>query len=124
MKKSTVGTIVKFTFDNLEPLEFDTATLSDANKAHCIPFAMEHRLGDMAAIAKSKDNNYTVTEDMRRVKVAAGIAHYTKSDATWNMRGDGAPTLNPHVAELAQKRNCTYAEAMAYIAQKALAELA
>ena len=125
MKKQIVGNLVKFTFEeDVPPLTFDCTKMSGANRAYAIPFAMCHRLGDMAAIPKSdKDGNVrVVTEAMRRAEIAAGIAHYESATDEWNLKASSRPIAqNPVWLKLAEKRGVSY-EVIA--AEKAAADLA
>ena len=125
MKKSIVGNLVRFTFDDgLESLEFDCNKLSITNRAYAVPFGMCHRLGDMAAIQKSAENKYTVTEAMRRAEVAAGIAQYNVAE-TWDMsKGARAAPMNPTILKIAAKFNITYEQAMVKVAEQFLADMA
>jgi hypothetical protein len=123
MKKSITGNLVKFTFDdNVAPLTFDCTKMSGTNRAYAIPFGMCHRLGDMAAISKSEDNHYTVTEAMRREAILEGIAYYEDSaNMDWSVRKAHVIAQNPVWLKLAEKRGVAY-EVIA--AEKAAADLA
>ena len=127
MKKSIVGNLVKFTFDEgVLPLTFDCTKMSGANRAYAIPFGMCHRLGDMAAIPKSdKDGNVrVVTEAMRREEVAAGAAHYESGSDDWNLKASARPQAqNPTWLAIATKRGVSYDVVAAEKAAADLAEL-
>lgn len=126
MKKAIVPNTqqIRFTFEGLEPLTFDAAKVSDANREYSILNGFLHRLGDMAAIPKqdSKGNVVVVTEQMRRDAIAAGIAHYESGTSDWNMKGGGrvAPQ-NPVILQVAAKFDISYEEASAKIVNDMLA---
>jgi hypothetical protein len=125
MKKQIVGQVVTFTFeDGVAPVSFDCNLLSRENAEYAVPFAMGHRLGDNAAIQKSKENNFIVTEAMRRAAIVELIEHYQSGTADWSPKAKAkAAPQNATILAIAAKRGCTYAEAEAYIAEKMLAEL-
>ena len=125
MKKTIIGQVVKFTFDGgLEPVEFDCAKLSAANREYAVPFAMCHRLGDAAAIPKSAENGYTITEQMRREEVAGLAAHYASGSDQWNVKASArAPTQNPAILKLATALGLTYEETQAKLVADAMAAL-
>ncbi len=131
MKKAIVGNLVRFTFDpengtTQSTLTLDCTKLSGAVRAYCVPSAMSHRLGDMAAIArKSADGSIiTVTEKMRHDTVEAGIAHYESGTADWDMRVARAPAQNPTWVLIAEKRGVSYDVIAAEHAQADLDALA
>ena len=126
MKKSIVGNLVKFTFeDDVPPLTFDCTKMSGANRAYAIPFGMCHRLGDMAALSRAdKDGNVrTITEAMRREAIAEGVAHYESGAEAWELRTARAPAQSPTIAKIAEKLGITYAEAEAKVAEQMLNEM-
>ena len=126
MKKTIEGTKVTFTFaDGVEPFTFDTEAMTPECKAHAIPFGMGHRLGDAAAIAKSADNGYIVTEAMRRAAIVELADYYAGGATAWNMRVAGKKEAPKNAAfiKLAEAWGCTYDEAMAKMAERALAEM-
>ena len=127
MKKAIVGNLVKFTFDeNLPGYVFDCTKMSGANRAHAIPFAMSHRLGDSAAIARKQPDGSVVviTEQMRRANVAElGDWLQTGTDQ-WDMRTVRAPVQNPVWAAMAEKRGVGYDVIAAEHAQADLDALA
>lgn len=127
MKKAIIGNLVKFTFDDgVEALTFDCTKMSGANRAYAIPFAMCHRLGDMAALSRSdKDGNVRViTEAMRRAEVAQGVAHYESDTAEWELRTARTVAQNPVWAAIAAKRGVDYATIATEHAQADLDALA
>lgn len=125
MKKSIVGNVVTFTFaDNVAPYVFDCSALTDEIKAYSVPFAMGHRLGDNAAIQKSEENGFKVTEQMRRDAVAELGDYYAGGATEWNLKGAArAPKENPIILQIATKRKITYAEAEAFLAAQFLTDM-
>lgn len=127
MKKDidvTKGTIT-FTFDGLEPVVLNIAKVSTENREYAALFGLMSNVGDKAAIQKSAENGFKVTEEMRRAEVVAGVAHFESGSTSWTMKAKArAEPLNPHIQAIAEKRNCTYGEALAWFNEKLMAELA
>lgn len=126
MKKAIVGTAVKFTFDGLEPLVFESTKAATETRDYAEMHGWMSRLGDMAAIPKAqKDGSViTVTEAMRRDAILEGITHYESGTEDWAMKASvRAAPQNPAVLKLATALNITYEEAMAKLAEMALAEM-
>lgn len=127
MKKSIAGNLVKFTFEEgVAPLSFDCTKMSGANRAYAIPFAMCHRLGDMAALSRTLPDGTvrTITEAMRREAVAEGIAHYESATEAWELRTVRTIPQNPVWLAMAEKRGVDYATIAAERAQADLDALA
>ena len=117
---------VTFTFDdNLEPVTIMAGNVSAANQEYAILFGLGHRIGDNAAIAKSKDNNYTVTEAMRREAVLEMVEHLQSGTDEWNMKASArrAPQ-DQTILAIATKQGISYEEAQAKIAAAFLTDLA
>ena len=126
MKKSVNGTLVTFTFDGAEPLTFDATKAHAANRAQAEMHGWLQRLGDAAAIEKTAENGYRVTDAMRRAAIEPLIAHYQSGAEAWSMRTSGrAPVrvLNPLVVQLATNRGITYEEAERLWNEAAMAAL-
>jgi len=127
--KKTINTAtqsVTFTFDGLESVTLAMSKVSPENRAYAALHGMAARVGDNAAIAKSAENNFTVTEAMRRAEVESMVKFYENAEnKDWNMRvaGPRAPVFNPHIQAIAEKRNCTYEEAAVWFNEKLMAEL-
>lgn len=123
MKKQIVGKVVTFTFeDNVPAVSFDCALLSRQNAEYAVPFGMGHRLGDNAAIQKCKENNFTVTEAMRRAAIVELIEHYQSGSIEWSPKAKAkTPAINPTWAAIAEKRGMTYE---AYVAERVAKDLA
>lgn len=128
--KKTINTLtqtVTFTFDGLEPVTLSAASVSPANATYAMLHGFAARIGDNAAIAKSAENNFTVTEAMRRAEVEKMVEFYADaSNVDWNMRvaAPKAAPLNPAITAIAAKLGKTYEEAMAWYNAKLMAELA
>lgn len=129
MKKviNEVTQTVTFTFeDGLEPIVLAMSQVHPANATYAMLHGFAARVGDNAAIQKSAENNYTVTEAMRRDAVKELVDHYASGSADWSPKAKAkakAEKLNPHIMAIAQKRNCTYEEAQAWFNAKLMAEL-
>ena len=127
MKKAidAVAQTVTFTFeDGLAPIVLAMAQVNPANTTYAMLHGFAARVGDNAAIQKSAENNYTVTEAMRREAVAELVDHYASGSADWSPKAKAKKeTFNPHIMAIAHKRNCTYAEAQAWFNAKLMAEL-
>lgn len=128
MKKAIDATArtVTFTFDNdLPPVTCSAAKISSANLEFAALFGLGHRIGDNAAIAKSKDNNYTVTEAMRREAVIEMVEHLESGTSDWNMKASArkAPQ-DATILAIAAKQGISYEEAQAKIAAQFLNDLA
>jgi hypothetical protein len=127
MKKviNAAAQTVTFTFDgDLLPVVLRMADVSPANATYAMLHGFAARVGDNAAIQKSAENNYTVTEDMRREAVLELVNHYRTGSEDWSPKAKAkAAPLNPHIMAIAQKRNCTYEEAQAWFNAKLMAEL-
>jgi hypothetical protein len=127
MKKviNAVAQTVTFTFEgDLAPIVLAMSQVNPANATYAMLHGFAARIGDNAAIQKSAENNYTVTEAMRREAVAELVDHYASGSADWSPKAKAkAEKLNPHIMAIAQKRNCTYEEAQAWFNAKLMAEL-
>ena len=128
MKKTidAVARTVTFTFDGLAPVIFGLGTVSQQNQDYATLHGFAARIGDNAAIQKSADNGFKVTEAMRREAVLELTEHYASGSTDWSpvARKPKAAPQNATILAIAAKRGCTYAEAEAWIAEKMLAELA
>ena len=125
MKKSinTAARTVTFTFEGLEPVVFHAARAS-ASETIALLFGWTNKIGDCAAIQKSAENSYRVTEAMRRAEIEAAVKHH-EAGGEWNVRAAGpkAAPLNAAVLEIAQKLNCSYDMALAMMAQDFIAKM-
>ena len=124
MKCKPEGKKLVFTFDGLASIVFD-AEQATVNRQDAEMHGFEQKIRDNAAISrKQKDGTVIdVTEAMRRDAVQEMVTHLTTSTA-WNMvKAQRAAPQNPTILAIANKRDCTYAEAEAWIAEKMLAEM-
>jgi len=141
--KKTINTItqtVTFTFDGyadkeglvlnpaLAPVTLGIADVSPANATYAMLHGFAARIGDAAAIPKSAENKFTVTEAMRRAEVEGMVNFYSNAEnVEWNQRVAAGPkkaAFNPAIQAIAEKRGSTYEEAMAWFNAKLMAELA
>lgn len=127
MKKAidTKARSVTFTFDEgLAPVTCDASKISPSNLDYAALFGLGHRIGDNAAIAKSKDNNYTVTEAMRREAVLEMVEHLQSGTDEWNLKASArrAPQ-DATILAIAAKQGISYEEAQAKIAAAFLTDL-
>ena len=118
---------ITFTFDGLPEVVFDANKASTPNQTYAMLHGFGARIGDNAAIAKSPENNFTVTEAMRREEVANMASFYCNADNhDWNMKvaaGPKKPAINPTWAKMAEMKGCDYATIAAEMAERDIAEL-
>ena len=134
MKKvinAAAGTIT-FRFDGADgktdagqDVVFEVAKVAANNRAYAELHGFAARIGDAAALTKSAENGYRVTEAMRRAEVEALVTHYHSGSDQWNVRvaTTRAAPLNPVILAIAQKMGCSYEEAQAKVAAQFLATL-
>lgn len=126
MKKviNATSQTVTFTFEGLEPVVLGMSQVSPANATYAMLHGFAARIGDKAAIQKSEENNFKVTEAMRRAAVIEMIDHYASGTDQWELKASArlAP-INPAIAKLAERLGKTYEEAQAWFAAKLEAEL-
>ena len=116
---------VRFEFDDgLPSYTLYVADMHDTNQRRMTCAGIIQRVGDEAAISKSAENGYKVTDAMRREAVAGLGDHYRSGSIEWSPKAKAktAPQ-NPHIAAIAVKRGCSYEEAMKWFAAKLQAEL-
>ena len=124
MKITLSGNLVNFTFDGAEPLTLDTTKAHESDKHIAMLMGFSDKCRDAAAIPKTLENNYTITEAMRRAAIAPMVERFEKGEASWNIRVAKTPAENPVIRKIAEKRGITYTEAQALIAEQFLNELA
>lgn len=127
MKKSinAITRTVTFTFDGLEPIVMHAEKMSAANYEYACLHGLAARIGDAAALSKSAENGFTVTEAMRRAEVQALVTFYENAEnKDWSVRA-AAPKVvfNPVIQRAAEKMGKTYEEAAAWYNAKLMAEL-
>lgn len=129
MKKTinTTAQTVTFSFEGgLAPITLAMKDVSPANATYAMLHGFAARVGDAAAISKTAENNFTVTEAMRRDEISAMVDFYTTpGNDQWNMKvaTPKAAPIKPAIQAIATKLGKTYAEAMAWYNAKLMAEL-
>lgn len=116
---------VRFEFDDgLPSYTLLVADMSATNKARMACAGISQRLGDNAAIQKSAENGYKVTEAMRREAVVELGDFYKSGSEDWSPKAKAkAAPLNPVILQIAEKLNISYEEAQAKVAAQFLADL-
>jgi hypothetical protein len=118
---------VTFTFDGLAAITIAITAMSEENRVYAALHGMAARIGDNAAITKSVENNFTVTEAMRRAEVATMVEFYSNAgNHDWNVKvatGPRKPALNPTWVKMAELANVEYSVIAAKMAERDLAEL-
>lgn len=99
--------LIEFTFEGgLTAVTLDPARLSGETKLTAMHHGLLQKIGDAAAIPKSAENNYTVTEAMRRDAVLAMTEQLIEG---WNAPAKSrAPAKSPVIAALAAKAGVDY----------------
>lgn len=106
---------VTFTFeDGLVPVTVGLDQFNESVTLHATLHGLSQKIGDAAAISKSEENGYVVTEGMRQQAVVGMIDQLLAGD--WNAKGTRAPKMHPSIVKLAAKWGCTYEEAERKIA--------
>ena len=130
MKKvlNVIDQTVTFAFgDDLAPVTLAMRDVSPANATYAMLHGFGARIGDNAAIAKSPENNFTVTEAMRRAEVVGLVEFYANADnLDWEQRkatGPRKPAINPTWAKMAELSGRTYEAIAAEMAERDIAEL-
>ena len=127
MKKviNTAAQAVTFTFEGLAPVTLSMSDVTPANATYAMLHGFAARIGDNAAIQKSAENGFNVTETMRREAVLELVNHYTSGSTDWNTRvSERKPAQNPLWLRLAQARGVSYEVIAAEKVAADLAELA
>ena len=127
MKKviNTAAQTVTFTFDGCETVTLSMADVTPANATYAMLHGFAARIGDNAAIQKSAENNFTVTEAMRREAVLELVNHYTSGSVEWNLKvAERKAPQHPLWQQLAIKRGVSYDVIAAEKTAEVLAELA
>lgn len=126
MKKAISGGLVQFTFEGLDPLTFDPAKASAANREYAALHGWMARLGNAAALSRTmKDGTVrTVTEAMRRDAVAELVAFYESGAEAWEPKGGTRQAFNPQIQKIAAAKGISYAEAQIWWADHEAAILA
>ena len=126
MKKSINSSMqtVTFTFDGLAPVVFNPGLANVETRQYAMLHGFCARIGDNAAIQKSADNGYVVTELMRREAVLELVTHYESGTENWNVKQAARSVkLNPAILKLAEALGLTYEETQAKLVEDAMAAL-
>lgn len=127
MKKviDTIAGSVTFTFDGLESITIHAEAMSAANYNYAVLHGLAARIGDAAALTKSPENNFTVTEAMRRAEVEALVKFYeNKDNVDWNIKVRTPKiAINPTWAKMAELSGRPYEEIAADMARRDIEEL-
>lgn len=119
MKKliDTAANTITFTFDAGEPVVFNPAVTSEANRTYAILHGFSARIGDSAAQFK--------TEAERRAAILNMVAHYSDNASEWNVAKSASKPApqNPVILEIASRLGLTYEAALAKCAGDMLANL-
>ena len=114
---------VTFTFDGLDSVTMRCEQMSAENYEYACLHGMAARIGDAAALTKNAENNFTVTEAMRRAEVAAMVEFYENRDnGDWNMKvaRTAKIAINPTWAKMAELSGVAYEVIAAQMAQRDL----
>ena len=125
MKLSINGNRIKFTFDDVESLEFDAEKItSEAVRNSAMMLGFSNKLRDCAALERKNSDGTVraITEQMRRDAVRPMIEHL-ESGGEWAVKSARVAPQNPTIAAIAGKLGITYAEAEAKIAERMLADI-
>lgn len=115
---------VEFTFEGLEPVLMRLDDMARVNRERMACAGISQRIGDNAAITKSAENGYRVTEAMRREAVLELVEHYRSGSTEWSPKAKAkGPAQNPLWVRLAEARGVTYDVIAAEKAEADLAEL-
>ena len=115
---------VTFVFEGLTSVTLNISEVTSQNRAYAELHGFAARIGDAAALTKSAENNFVVTESMRREAVIEMVEHYISGTADWNLRVSARkPAQNPTIMAIATKLGISYTEAEAEIQRRMLAEL-
>ena len=127
MKKivNAASQTLTFTFDGCEAVTLSMSDVMLQNRNYAMLHGFAARIGDNAAIQKSTENNFTVTETMRREAVLELVTHYTSGSTEWNLKvAERKAPQNPLWLRLAQARGVSYEVIAAEKVAADLAELA
>jgi hypothetical protein len=117
---------VTFSFEGLDSVTINMSKVSVANASYAMLHGFAARIGDNAAIQKSAENNFTVTEAMRREAVVELVEFYEDaSNKDWNMKQAArkAAPQNEYILKLAAVLNLTYEECQTKLANDAIQSL-
>lgn len=127
MKKiiNTINQTITFSFEGLDNVTLRMEQVSAANASYAMLHGFAARIGDNAAIPKSAENSWSVTETMRREAVLELVEHYQSGSNDWNIKPSARKAaVNPAITAIADKLGKTYEEAQVWFNDKLMAELA
>ena len=112
-----------FKFDGLADVVFDPTRVAGENRKRAEMAGWSQRIGDNAAIQKSAENGYKVTEAMRREAVLELVEHYYSASDEWSPRAKTkdrvtAQSFNAAIQMIAELRGCSYDEAKVWFDAK------
>ena len=122
MKCTRTGSTLVFSFSDSTPSIYFNAENATVSRNDAMMHGFEQKIRDNAAIAKSADNGYNITESMRAAAIQQMVTHLTTS-TEWNMRKSATVKENPVFRAIASKLGITYEEAMAKVQQQFLDEM-
>ncbi|CAB4149749.1 hypothetical protein UFOVP1320_22 [uncultured Caudovirales phage] len=122
MKCTRTGSTLTFTFSDSTPSIYFNADDATVSRNDAMMHGFEQKIRDNAAIAKSADNGYNITESMRAAAIQQMVTHLTTS-TDWNMRKSATVKENPVFRAIASKLGISYEEAMAKVQQQFLDEM-
>ena len=122
MKCTRTGSTLVFSFSDSTPSIYFNADDATVSRNDAMMHGFEQKIRDNAAIAKSADNGYNITESMRAAAIQQMVTHLTTS-TDWNMRKSATVKENPVFRAIASKLGISYEEAMAKVQQQFLDEM-
>ena len=122
MKCTRTGSTLTFTFSDSTPSIYFNADDATVSRNDAMMHGFEQKIRDKAAIAKSADNGYNITESMRAAAIQQMVTHLTTS-TDWNMWKSATVKENPVFRAIASKLGISYEEAMAKVQQQFLDEM-
>ena len=102
MKCTRTGSTLTFTFSDSTPSIYFNADDATVSRNDAMMHGFEQKIRDNAAIAKSADNGYNITESMRAAAIQQMVTHLTTS-TDWNMRKSATVKENPVFRAIASK---------------------
>ena len=123
MKCTRTGSTLTFTFSDSTPSIYFNAENATVSRNDAMMHGFEQKIRDNAAIAKSADNGYNITESMRAAAIQQMVTHLTTS-TEWNMRKSAAVKESPVIRAIADKLGISYEAAQTKVQEQFLSDLA
>ena len=123
MKCTRTGSTLTFTFSDSTPTIYFNAENATVSRNDAMMHGFEQKIRDNAAIAKSADNGYSITESMRAAAIQQMVTHLTTS-TEWNMRKSAAVKESPVIRAIADKLGISYEAAQTKVQEQFLSDLA